>query len=102
MNEKRPEPLGFFGENARPDSIDRVCRLRFAFGFVYRRVCSCVDDDLRFHLAQYAGDPVRNGNVELGPAAGDRLTEWCQRPPQLPADLAVAASEQNSHEKTSA
>ena len=95
------QPGGFGGQHLTGAGIDREGSLRLALGTVDSGVGGRIDDDVRRHCLHGAGQLIRPGQVaaQRGTVAmqGRDLAHHRQAAPQLPAELAVRAEQQDLH-----
>jgi len=100
VDEQRTEPPCFLGEDARRAGIDREGRFALALGAVHGGVGGRVDQDLGLQFAQRRADSLRVGEVEARVVECSHLAQRRERALKLPSELAVAAGEQDFHERT--
>ena len=101
VHQQGPETLRLRGKHARRDAVDEHREPGLGFGLVDGGVRGRVHDEVRLRLAHHAPHRVLIGEIKLRPASGDELCRR-QQACELPAHLAVAASEQHSQSKSCA
>ena len=101
MHQPGAQRLRLFGQHFGCQRVDEAGLVGIAFGFVYRRISSGVDDDLRTQLSDRCSQRVQLGKVTtIFSVQRDQLTRPRQRRQRTlkhPADLAVFAEEQDTH-----
>ncbi len=102
VHQQRAQSLRFLGEHAWGLGIDPRRQRFLRFGLVHRGMRGGVDDDAELRLAHHAADGVLVAKIQLGAAGGDHLAQRRKGAFQFPADLAVAARQQDPHAKVSA
>ena len=96
MNEYGAETSRFFRHDARRDAIDLHRKIGLGLGAVNVVVGGSVDDRIRLRLANRAADRVRTREVHPAAIKSNHGAERGERALQLPADLAVAARNEDA------
>ena len=93
VHEQGAEAPRFLGEDSRRDSVHSHGQVSLRLGLVHRGVGSGVDDHLGPCSGNEIGDAVAR-KIERRSIGGDDVVEQAL---EIPADLAVAAGEQDPH-----
>src|SRR5208282_2451975 len=86
---------GFLRHDSRRMTIHLHREIGLSLGGIDLRVSCRVDDEVGMRTSNSSTNRVFIDKVKYGPVGRNDIAQWCQGAPQLPADLAGGAYEQD-------